>query len=83
VQNCLTNSSTGGADDTIGWRGAAVVTPAERAGRMRLSMHNGVALWCDCCSCEAEPYWRAVAEQKAMEDGESDGQGFFGRQVID
>jgi hypothetical protein len=50
---------------------------------MRLSMHNGVALWCDCCSCEAEPYWRAVAEQKAMEDGESDGQGFFGRQVID
>ncbi len=28
----------------------------------RLSMHAGVAVWCDCCSCAAEPYW---AEQAA------------------
>ncbi|WP_156001272.1 hypothetical protein [Thioalkalivibrio sp. ALgr3] len=25
------------------------------------SMHEGVEVWCDCCSCEAEPYWLAVA----------------------
>ncbi|WP_019625387.1 hypothetical protein [Thioalkalivibrio sp. ALJT] len=28
----------------------------------RLSMHANVTVWCDCCSCEAEPYW---AEQAA------------------
>ena len=22
-----------------------------------LSMHADVPVWCDCCSCEAEPYW--------------------------
>lgn len=22
-----------------------------------LSMHEGVEVWDDCCSCEAEPYW--------------------------
>ena len=26
-----------------------------------LSMHDGVPVWYDCCSCEAEPYWLAVA----------------------
>ena len=24
---------------------------------MSLSMHDGVEVWCDCCSCEVEPYW--------------------------
>jgi hypothetical protein len=24
---------------------------------MSKSMHDGVEVWCDCCSCEAEPYW--------------------------
>ena len=24
---------------------------------MTKSMHQGVEIWCDCCSCEAEPYW--------------------------
>ena len=24
---------------------------------MTKSMHQGVEVWCDCCSCEAEPYW--------------------------
>jgi len=23
----------------------------------RKSMHEGVPVWYDCCSCEAEPYW--------------------------
>lgn len=41
--------------------------PAEREGRMRLSMHDGVPVWCDCCSCEAEPYWLALAEASDSE----------------
>ena len=31
--------------------------PAETRHLMRRSMHDGVPVWCDCCSCEAEPYW--------------------------
>ena len=29
-----------------------------------LSMHDGVEVWCDCCSCEAEPYWVAAMQQE-------------------
>ncbi|MCS6785762.1 MAG: hypothetical protein NZ524_01810 [Thiobacillaceae bacterium] len=36
--------------------------PAETPPR-RISMHEGVAAWCDCCSCAAEPYWLEVAEE--------------------
>ncbi|MDX1697982.1 MAG: hypothetical protein R3308_06810 [Thiohalobacterales bacterium] len=35
------------------------------AGRLSgdsLSMHANVPVWCDCCSCEAEPYWVAAFE---------------------
>lgn len=28
-----------------------------KPGSISLSMHDGVEVWCDCCSCEAEPYW--------------------------
>jgi len=35
---------------------------------MSKSMHDGVAVWCDCCSCEAEPYW-----VEAMEDYQNAG----------
>lgn len=31
-----------------------------------MSMHEGIALWCDCCICEAEPYWAEVAEQMGI-----------------
>lgn len=31
---------------------------------MSLSMHDGVEVWCDCCSCEAEPYWLAAFERQ-------------------
>ncbi|MBT8128577.1 MAG: hypothetical protein KJP10_01215 [Gammaproteobacteria bacterium] len=33
---------------------------------MSKSMHDGVEVWCDCCSCEAEPYW-VEAMQEASE----------------
>jgi hypothetical protein len=41
------------------------VTPARKSK----SMHEGIAVWCDCCSCEAEPYWVAVAEEMGIDLG--------------
>lgn len=40
------------------------------ARRKRVSMHDGIAVWCDCCSCEAEPRWVAVAEELGIELGD-------------
>jgi hypothetical protein len=37
--------------------------------RKRISMHEGVAVWCDCCSCHAEPYWLEVAEALGVDLG--------------
>lgn len=33
----------------------------------RMSMHEGIAPWCDCCVCEAEPYWAEVAEELGID----------------
>ena len=30
---------------------------SQEKSSMSKSMHDGVEVWCDCCSCEAEPYW--------------------------
>ena len=31
-------------------------------------MHRNVPVWSDpCCSCEAEPYWREVAEEMGVD----------------
>lgn len=38
--------------------------PTKSSGGMSLSMHDGVEVWCDCCSCEAEPYWLAAFEKE-------------------
>ncbi len=38
--------------------------------RKRANMHEGIAVWCDCCSCEAEPYWAAVAEELGIDLGD-------------
>jgi len=41
-----------------------IETDSERHGRADMSMHDGVEVSCDCCSCEAEPYWlEAFAEE--------------------
>jgi len=37
-----------------------------QATGMSLSMHDGVEVWCDCCSCEAEPYWLAAFEDREL-----------------
>ncbi|HZW25969.1 MAG TPA: hypothetical protein VFF26_10845 [Gallionella sp.] len=40
---------------------------APAAGKKkRANMHEGIAVWCDCCSCEAEPYWAELAEEMGM-----------------
>lgn len=39
----------------------------ENPAGMSLSMHDGVEVWCDCCSCEAEPYW-----VEALDEGRGD-----------
>lgn len=32
-----------------------------------LSMHEDVPVWCDCCSCEAEPYWIEMMENPELD----------------
>lgn len=39
-----------------------------RGGRSK-SMHEGVAVWCDCCSCQAEPYWVEAGERLGIDLG--------------
>ena len=41
-------------------------TPSGTPRRKRANMHEGKAVWCDCCSCEAEPRWAAVAEEMGI-----------------
>jgi hypothetical protein len=41
--------------------------PGPRQRRTSLSMHDGVPDWCDCCSCEAEPYWVEAAERLGID----------------
>jgi hypothetical protein len=43
--------------------------PSVRHERSSLSMHEGIAVWCDCCSCEAEPYWVEAAEAMGLDLG--------------
>jgi hypothetical protein len=41
--------------------------PTEMKKRKRANMHDGIGVWCDCCSCEAEPRWVAVAEELGID----------------
>lgn len=46
---------------------AATPAAASReAEGMSKSMHAGIAVWCDCCSCEMEPYWEEVARESGV-----------------
>jgi len=45
--------------------------PETSGSGMSKSMHDGVEVWCDCCSCEAEPYW-VEAMQHEEETGRRD-----------
>ena len=61
---------TGDGDEKIKTAAEPAATPPT-AGKKekRLSMHEGIAVWCDCCSCEAEPYWVEVAEELGIDLG--------------
>jgi hypothetical protein len=53
---------------------------ARKHGRKRsLSMHDGIAVWCDCCSCEAEPYWVEAAAEMGMDLGSDYEDGYTDR----
>ena len=55
-------AAPGTTDDATGLSG-------KRKSGMSLSMHDGVDASCDCCSCEAEPYWvEAMADQPLPAD---------------
>lgn len=41
------------------------IEPPQRS----LSMHDGIAVWCDCCTCEAEPYWVEIGREMGIELG--------------
>ncbi len=43
--------------------------PSSTGKRGSLSMHEGIAVWCDCCSCEAEPYWVEAAAAMGIDPG--------------
>ena len=43
--------------------------PSAKERRRSPSMHEGIAVWCDRCSCEAEPYWVEAAEAMGMDLG--------------
>ena len=46
---------------------AAPATANRKPNAMSKSMHDGIAVWCDCCSCEMEPYWAEVAREMGVE----------------
>jgi hypothetical protein len=43
------------------------VQPAAGMDQKPISMHENVPVWCDCCTCAAEPYWLAVAEELGID----------------
>jgi hypothetical protein len=45
----------------------ALPAAVDRRNRRSKSMHDGIAVWCDCCSCEMEPYWAEVAREMGIE----------------
>lgn len=47
------------------------ITTSQTRFTMTKSMHNGVEAWCDCCSCEAEPYWVEAMEDYQKTNSES------------
>jgi hypothetical protein len=58
----MTHSRQRPAPDTA----AVPATASRQPGAMSKSMHDGIAVWCDCCSCEMEPYWAEVAREMGV-----------------
>ena len=45
----------------------AIPEPPSVVRRRPISMHENVSPWADHCSCGAEPYWLAVAEELGID----------------
>jgi hypothetical protein len=50
--------------------------PKKKRKKKHISMHEGIAVWADCCSCEAEPYWRELAEEMGVDLNEYEDEEF-------
>lgn len=61
------SDTTNSTDDQCSIQVKSKSTDAKR--KKGLSMHDGIAVWCDCCSCEAEPYWAELAEEMGIDLG--------------
>lgn len=48
-------------------KAATPATAGQQPTAMSKSMHDGIAVWCDCCSCEMEPYWAEIASEMGVE----------------
>jgi hypothetical protein len=48
--------------------------------RKSLSMHEGKAIWCDCCSCEAEERWAELAEEMGIDLSDDEPEGDASKQ---
>lgn len=44
-----------------------ISTPPPATKKKRANMHEGIGVWCDCCSCEAEPRWAELAEEMGVD----------------
>jgi len=57
-----THSHTALAGDQVPASACREADSKSSKSKMSKSMHDGVEVWCDCCSCEAEPYWIEAME---------------------
>lgn len=53
--------------DTPGGKETDKVAASSAARKKRANMHEGIGVWCDCCSCEAEPYWAELADEMGVD----------------
>lgn len=54
-------------EDTAAPDPAAKPDAPGKPGKKRANMHEGIAVWCDCCSCEAEPYWVEIGKEMGID----------------
>lgn len=64
-----TDSNTGDHDENREDSTQSLKKSPDVIKKKRANMHDGIAVWCDCCSCEAEPYWVEVAEEMGIDLG--------------
>lgn len=53
----MADAHTPGAPDPSVNGGGETSDAGGKRRQSSKSMHDGVPVWYDCCSCEAEPYW--------------------------